>query len=224
MGKIFLSCLFFFIVLFIPCSVFANSQASLSLAPNKNQLDEKELGTVLLTVNSGESLINAVQLTISYPSNKLDFLGIDSSQTAFAIQAENTGSNGIIKIARGTIQPVKGEKIVAKVLFSARTRADTKEISIINPTLVLNSTTNQNIFTGTVYTIPAGSTSRKVNKIEKIKSPQDAPPPVEQYYTSPAAFGQKGIIGALTRFNNWFWDTIFTFLSNHKVSLDKTKK
>jgi hypothetical protein len=61
--------------------------------------------------------VNAVQANLAYPQNRLQFSSIDSAGSSFDIAAPSKGGNGTVEIARGALQPVKGNALVATVVF-----------------------------------------------------------------------------------------------------------
>ena len=107
---------------------------------------------VELTITAtAPALINAVELTLTYPSDTLHFERVDTTNSAFATELKNTTTPGTITLARGSIQPVSGEVEVAKIIFSAQRGTDIHAFSVVNPTLIASSTTHKNIFSGNVY-------------------------------------------------------------------------
>ena len=145
-------CILLIVFVFIQ-SPQANAQAmsgtyTLSLPTEKvAQGSEVEL-TITATA---PALINAVELTLTYPSDTLHFERVDTTNSAFATELKNTTTPGTITLARGSVQPVSGEVEVAKILFIAQRGTDIHAFAVVNPTLIASSTTHKNIFSGNVY-------------------------------------------------------------------------
>ncbi len=155
--------------------------ATLSLAPATQTVTMGNNFTVTINVNSSTDTINAVQADLTFPKDKLQFVSIDSSTSAFSIQAANSGSNtlGTVTIARGVTggSTVSGPQQVAKVTFKA-IATGSAPIAFAASSAVVRSTDNVNILatkTGGTYTVadsiaptaPTGLTSpsQTVNSI-----------------------------------------------------------
>jgi hypothetical protein len=134
-----------------PPTIYLNP-ASQTIGPN---------GTITVDVreNSGATAVNAVQANFSYPTTLLTFVSIDATTSAFGTQAENTGSAGAVRIARGTTTPVTGDQLVARVTFQAGATGGAATLAFTSGTALVNSATNQDILgslaatAGGTYTI-----------------------------------------------------------------------
>src|SRR4051794_29705103 len=73
-----------------PPTIYLNP-ATQTIGPN---------GTVTLDVreNSSTTAVNAVQANFTYPTSQLTFVSIDTTGSAFTVQAENSGGAGLVKI------------------------------------------------------------------------------------------------------------------------------
>jgi hypothetical protein len=91
---------------------------NLSLLPRSQTVQNGSNLSIEVWADSGSQEVNAVQANLIYPADKLNFLNINSTNSGFEIAAENTGANGLIKIARGTTAPKVGKQLVAIVSFS----------------------------------------------------------------------------------------------------------
>jgi len=102
--------------------------------------------TITLDVreNSGTAGVNAVQANFSYPANLLTFVSADGSSSGFTTQAQSTGANGQVTLARGVIGNLTGDQLISKVTFTV-SGAGVANLSFINGTSLINATTNQNI-------------------------------------------------------------------------------
>ncbi len=65
--------------------------------------------------------LNAVDIKVWYPSNKLQYLGLDDTSTKFSLKAQNTntiyGTYGYLNIAKGTISSCSGACLITKINF-----------------------------------------------------------------------------------------------------------
>jgi hypothetical protein len=111
--------------------------------------------TVEVRENSGSTAVNAVQANFTYPTARLQFVSISADGSAFPVQAENSGANGQVKIARGTTTPVSGDQLLAKVTFKV-TAAGSAPLDFNTGTALASSTTHGNVLgatTGATYTL-----------------------------------------------------------------------
>jgi hypothetical protein len=115
-------------------------------------------GTVTLDVreNSGTTAVNAVQANFTYPTAQLTFVSIDTTTSAFSVQAENSGTAGQVKIGRGTTTPVSGDQLIARITFQANTTGGAATLAFSSGSALVNSTTNQDILASLAAT--GGST------------------------------------------------------------------
>jgi hypothetical protein len=100
--------------------------------------------TIEIHENSGNTGVNAVQANFSYPASLLTFVSADSSASAFTTQAQSTGGNGTVALARGVIGSLTGDQLIAKVTFKVNA-AGTANLTFTNGTSLIDSTNNQNI-------------------------------------------------------------------------------
>ena len=103
--------------------------------------------TITLEVreNSGTTAVNAVQANFSYPTDKLTFVSIDATTSAFTTEAQSTGGNGQVALGRGIIGTLTGDQLIAKVTFTVNSVAGTASLPFTNGTMLINSSTNSNI-------------------------------------------------------------------------------
>jgi hypothetical protein len=100
--------------------------------------------TIEIRENSASTGVNAVQANFSYPSDKLTFVSADGSTSGFTTQAQSVGGNGTVTLARGVIGSLTGDQLIAKVTFKVNI-AGTANLSFVNGSALISSTTNQNI-------------------------------------------------------------------------------
>lgn len=150
-------------LLLIPPKVHA--AASLYLSPSSKTVAQGSSFSVAVRVNTGGSKVNAVQVNLKYPTDKLDILSVSTSGSAFEISAENSKGGGSIKIGRGTLTAKSGNLLIATLTFRAKTSSGSATVSSTSGTAVVRSSDNTNILSGG----PSGTYSF-------TKPPPPAPP------------------------------------------------
>ena len=115
MKKILPFLLVLFTILLLPKIALAST---LNLSPGSGSVGVGGSLTVQVRLNSGEG-VNGVSAYLSYPSDKLDVSYVSGSGT-FAIEAENSFGGGVIKISRGSINPVSGNVSIATIGFKGK--------------------------------------------------------------------------------------------------------
>lgn len=128
--------------------------ASLTFGPNTNF-------SIQVRENSGTTPVNAVQANLSYNTTLLTLVSIDTTGTAFGVEAQNTGSNGTINLARGTCggcAAVTGDQLVATLNFRTNATSGTASVPFTTGTALVSSTTNTNILNGLAATGPGSYT------------------------------------------------------------------
>jgi hypothetical protein len=109
--------------------------------------------TVQVWEDSGLSTINAVQANLAYPLSKLNLVKIDSTSTAFGVEAQSSGGNGVINIARGSTTPLSGKQLVATLNFTPLTstskQRSTASVTFTTGTALLSDVTNLDILAAT---------------------------------------------------------------------------
>lgn len=111
----------------------------------------KSLGanfTVDVRVNSDTETINAVRASLTFPTDKLQFVSIDATTSAFSIEAISTGSNstGTVRLERAAGPGVNGDQLIAKVTFKA-IATGSAAINVDATSLALRSSDNTNVLT-----------------------------------------------------------------------------
>jgi hypothetical protein len=130
----------------------ARATPNLSVAPTSQSVGAGTTLTVEVWEDSGDKTVNAVQANISYPIDKFNFVSIDSSGTAFGVDAQAVGGNGKITIARGSTTPITGKQLVAKVKLtplSGSRKKSTAVISFDKGSALLSDTSNSDILAAT---------------------------------------------------------------------------
>lgn len=101
--------------------------------------------TIEVRENSGTTGVNAVQANISYPTDKLKFVRMDASSSAFPIEAQSSGGSGKIGIARGIIGSLRGDQLVAKITFRVNSTAGTASLGFTSGTSLVSAAQNQEL-------------------------------------------------------------------------------
>ena len=127
---------------------------NLTLSPASATVSSGSTLSVQIWEDSGTQNVNAVQANLTYPADKLSFVNVDSTNTGFGVDAQSSGGNGTVTIAKGSTTPVQGKFLVATVNFtslssSANKHKSTATISFAPGTALLSSTTNSDILAAT---------------------------------------------------------------------------
>jgi hypothetical protein len=156
-----------FILAAVPLTAFAVKQsrqtsskaagnATMALSPVSQSIDQGDNFTVQIQENSNTDPVNAVQANLSFDPAKLEALSIDTTGSAFEIEAENVIGAGTIEIARGTTIPKTGTQLVAAINFRSKLSPGATTVSFAAGTVLVRSTDNTDILGNTtngVYTI-----------------------------------------------------------------------
>ena len=125
--------------------VLASAAPNLFFNPSATQVTEGQMVTVQVREDSGTVPVNAVQANISYPADKLEMKYINVVGSEFQITAEQTTTEGSVRLARGRQgAPLTGSRQIAQITFVAKS-AGTAEIDYTAGSVVVNSTDNSNV-------------------------------------------------------------------------------
>lgn len=124
-------------------TVQAAGNDTLYIAPGSGNFTVGQNFTVEVRENSNAEQVNAVQADLGYSGN-LQFLSVDDTGSAFGVDAQKSGGNGAVTIARGSTTPVTGDKLVAKVNFKVLS-AGNGTIEMRPSSAVVSSAENRNI-------------------------------------------------------------------------------
>ena len=132
--------------------------SKLYLNPASQNLASGAQITVEIREDSGNTPVNAVQANLSYPADKLTYLSVDYTGSAFDVQAQEKTENGQIFIARGSYDGKTGEQLIAKVNFQAISGPTTAELKFQAGSSLISATTHKDTLSsdnlkGAVYTI-----------------------------------------------------------------------
>ena len=126
-----------------------SNQVSLSLEPASQKVPVGTVLTLSVWVDSYDQPVNAVQANLSYPADKYDFVNIDASLSAFGIEAQASGGNGSVNIARGQVGSISGHQLLAKINLLAKDNNGSSSVSFSGGSAVVRSTDNVNILNQT---------------------------------------------------------------------------
>lgn len=134
----------------------AAGTATMTLTPATQTVNHNANFTVEVRENSGTEAVNAVQSNLIYDQNALDFISIDTSTSAFSLLFEESGGNGMVKIARTSPNPLTGNQLVAKVTFRAKNTPGITGVDFAAGTAIVRVSDQVDVLgtmTGGVYTI-----------------------------------------------------------------------
>lgn len=156
------------------------ANGSISLLPATGSFAQNTEVRVAVRENSGTTPVNAVQANVSFPTDKLDFVAIDTTGSDFPIAAQGTNNNGTVMIARGATTPVSGDKLVATIVLRTKTTAGQAVLNFANGTEVISSQTNTPLTltqNGATYTVSGASPSVPPGTSTPAPTPTPTPTP-----------------------------------------------
>jgi hypothetical protein len=123
---------------------------NLTLSPASSSVAPGSTLSVQVWADTSTQQVNAVQANLTYPIDKLNFVSIDSANSAFGVAAEGTGGNGTVNIARGSTTPLSGKLLIATVNFTplAHKGKSSAIVSFTTDSVLLSSTTNNDVLAG----------------------------------------------------------------------------
>jgi hypothetical protein len=126
---------------------------NLALSPSSGIVSAGSTLAVQIWEDSGTNTVNAVQVNLTYPIDKLNFVKIDSTNTAFGVEAQSMGGNGTIAIARGNTTALQGRQLVATLNFTplnaTSKHRSSATVSFSPGTVLLSSVSNSDILAAT---------------------------------------------------------------------------
>ena len=150
--------------LIIILSKAAPTPPTVYLSPTSQTLGPNGTIAVQIRENSGTTGVNAVQANFSYPTGLLTCTSVNTSTSAFGIQAQASCSNGQVMVAMGVTggaAPLTGDQLVGIVNFSAATTSGSAALAFTSGTALVSASNNQDILGslaatgGATYTIDA---------------------------------------------------------------------
>ncbi len=108
------------------------------LAPGALTVANGQTFSVNVRVNASSS-VDAAQANLSYPTDKLDYLGVGYGGSAFEIQGESSGGGGSVKMGRATLAAKGGDLLVGTVTFRAKVASGSGVVSFTSGTEALKA-------------------------------------------------------------------------------------
>lgn len=132
------------------------SFAQFELIPSKESLVKNDQLTLEVFSISGETRINAIETHLTYPSDKLVVLEVNTDDSDFDIGIPEENNPGDLRISRGSSDGIRGRNHVATIVFLVQGPVQSNQIQLSNDSIIMTAETNQNILSGSnVATIPA---------------------------------------------------------------------
>ncbi len=144
--------------LFIPAVPVLAAGSYLYLSPSSAIVGQNDMFNVLVRINTGDEVINAVQANFSYPADRIEFVSVSGSGSAFKTEAPSSGGNGDVLIARGQIGGVKGDVLLATATFRSLAGSGSALMAFTAETQALRNSNNTNALTetrGSTYSLVA---------------------------------------------------------------------
>lgn len=141
--------------------------------PSGASVSAGQVLTVEIRVDTAGQSTNAVQADLTYSTNFFEFQSINSSASAYGIDAQATGGSGSVSIARGNISGVSGDVLVAAVSFKVIAGSGTGSINFSDSSVLLRASDSSDILASTIdgsYTVPSSGSGSN-------PAPAAAPPP-----------------------------------------------
>jgi hypothetical protein len=147
-----LSCFFTIILAFSIVFSFRSTlyaAGNISISPTSGGYAKNATISVRININTGGDNVNAAQVYLSYPQDKLQFQSISTSGSAFSIIAEKSGGGGVVSLAGGSSSPgFSGSKYIGLVSFKVLSDTGTATVQVRSDSQILRDSDNQNIFAG----------------------------------------------------------------------------
>lgn len=147
------------------------SEAKMYITPATRTVTPNSEFALDIHTSTGTTTVNAVQAVLSYPADKLDFVRIDGTGSAFEIEAPSSGGSGKVTVARGNITPVSGDKLLAKVVFKAKSGTGAATLQLIEGTQILDAVNNQDVITALAEEVAGANIT-----IQSSSTPPPQPP------------------------------------------------
>ena len=132
---------------FLSSVQIAEAQNSiLYFVPSQGSFTQGESFWVTIMVDTKGELINAVAVSLSYPEDKLEALGVNTDGSAMMFWAEKDAAAGKISLAGGKPTPgFSGYQKIASIGFKVKVNSGSVTLTFNNDSAVLSDATNQNI-------------------------------------------------------------------------------
>ena len=171
-----------------PGAKAAGSSGKLLLSPTSASVTKGGAVTYTIKVDAKDRTVNAVQANLSYPTSYYGAVSIDSTSSAFSIEAASSASGGNITIARANFSPVSGVVDVAKITLNT-IAAGSAPVTWASGSAVMDAVDNTNILgtsTGATTTI-----TNPVTPTPPPPAPSPSPSPTPTPSPSPSGSTSK---------------------------------
>jgi hypothetical protein len=168
--------------------VFA-ATATLYVTPASGSVINGNNLTFSIRVNTGGDTVNVVRAKLTYPADKFDFVSINTSGSAFDIQAANTGGGGNINIERAAAPGKSGDLLIASITLRAKVSSGSGTVSFASDSAVVRESDSVNIvgpMNGGTYTFAAPPTPPPTPTPTPTPSPSPSPTPNPNPSTRPS--------------------------------------
>ena len=99
-------------------SAGSSKSVELYLTPASGTLTNGNTLVVTVRENSFSQAVNAVQANITYPTNRMTFQSVDTSQSGFTTTIQSNGGSGSVQIGVGLLSnSLTGDQEVARITF-----------------------------------------------------------------------------------------------------------
>jgi hypothetical protein len=119
--------------------------AKMIIESDLGKVNVGDVFTVRLYSDSSSVPVNAVSANLAYDKELLEFSQIRSDGSQYDINAYEKAADGAIEISRGSVDELIGKKFIAEIDFKAIKSGNADLIFDKSKTLLVNSSTNQNI-------------------------------------------------------------------------------
>ncbi|MCE7936287.1 hypothetical protein DYH10_00630 [Candidatus Saccharibacteria bacterium CPR2] len=124
---------------------WAGENTAINVSSSTPTVNNNDSATVALNLDTGDESINAVDAHLTYDNSKLEFVSIDTNGSAFDIKAHESGGNGDVRIALGSISAQTGNVFMANITFKVIGESGVAKVNIADDSVALSSDTNQNV-------------------------------------------------------------------------------
>jgi hypothetical protein len=121
--------------------------SGLYLSPKSGSYSSGANFTIQIRENSSQTLVNAVQANLAYPTDLLKVVKVDASSSKFKVEAQNQSGGGQITLARGSTSPILGDQLVAQVTFQGIATGAAR-VTFVSGSALVNASTNKSILKG----------------------------------------------------------------------------
>jgi hypothetical protein len=119
---------------------------TLALTPSSARLQRGDTLSLAITLDTNGQDVNAVEASVAYPADKLEFVSIDGTGSAFEVEAPVSQSAGLVTIPRGHYSAVNGSGVhVATLNLRAIANTRKAQVKILDTSSVLKYGDSTNI-------------------------------------------------------------------------------